>query len=164
MPGPSEWLASIARTLDRLPARWTTIGALAANRYRAEERFTTDLDLLVERHPHIEEALEAAGYGVLVVRTPGEDPHLLRLTRGAEQIDVLLPVVEYQEVALTRAVDHVLTAEDVIVHKLLAWRPRDRDDVRSILEAGVPLDDGYIARWAHEWEVTDRWTQARTGG
>lgn len=124
MPGPLEWLASIARTLDRLPVRWTTIGALAANRYRAEERFTTDVDLLVERHPLIEQALGAAGYEVVVVRSPGEDPHLLRLTRGSEQVDVLLPVVEYQEVALARAVDHVLTAEDVIVHKLLAWRAR----------------------------------------
>ncbi len=28
----------------------------------------------------------------------------------------------------------------VIVHKLLAWRPRDRDDVASILAAGHDLD------------------------
>lgn len=38
--------------------------------------------------------------------------------------------------ALERAVDHVLTAEDVIIHKLIAWRPRDRDDIAAILDAG----------------------------
>jgi len=137
---------------------------LAANRYRAEERFTTDVDLLADRHPRIAEALEVAGYDVVVVRSPGEEPHLLRLTRGQEQVDILLPVVAYQEVALARSVDHVLTAEDVIVHKLLAWRPRDRDDIRSILEAGVPLDGDYVTHWADEWQVADRWQQARAGG
>lgn len=110
MPGPSEWLASIAGTLERLPARWTLIGALAANRYRAEERFTTDIDVLAECHPGMEDALRGAGYDVHVLRAPGEPPHLPRLHRGEEQVDVLLPVVEYQEVALDRAVDHVLTA------------------------------------------------------
>ena len=51
-------------------------------------------------------------------------------------------MVEYQRVALRRSVDHVLTAEDVIVHKLIAWRLRDRDDIRSILEAaGAELAD-----------------------
>lgn len=164
MPGPLEWLDSLARTLDRLPVRWTTIGALAANHYRADERFTTDVDVLAERHPRMEDALGIAGYAVESVLQPGEAPHLLRLTRGPERVDILLPVVEYQEVALARAVDHVLTAEDVIVHKLIAWRPRDRDDVRSILEAGVPLDKAYITRWAEDWEVAGRWTQARTAG
>lgn len=163
MPGPSEWLASIARTLDRLPARWTVIGALAANRYRADERFTTDVDVLAERHPGMDQAIRGEGYEIQTVRSPGEPPHLLRLTRGAEKVDILLPIVEYQTVALARAVDHCLTAEDVIVHKLIAWRARDRDDVRSILEAGIPLDDGYITHWAQEWEVAMRWTQARTG-
>lgn len=50
-------------------------------------------------------------------------------------VDILLPAVAYQEVALDRAYDHPITAEDVIVHKLIAWRPRDRNDIASILEA-----------------------------
>lgn len=57
--------------------------------------------------------------------------------------------------------DHVITVEDVIVHKLIAWRPRDRSDIASILEAGHPLDLAYIERWAAEWDVLGRWEQAR---
>jgi hypothetical protein len=74
---------------------------------------------------------------------------------------VLLPAVDYQRSALDRAVDHVITVEDVIVHKLIAWRPRDRNDIASIFEAGHALDEQYIERWSREWDVLDRWEQAK---
>ncbi len=57
----------------------------------------------------------------------------------------------------------MLTPEDVIVHKLIAWRPRDRDDIASILDAGLALDVTYIEHWASEWEVLDRWRAATPG-
>lgn len=49
----------------------------------------------------------------------------------------------------------------MIVFKLLAWSRRDRADIASILAAGHSLDEEYIAHWAAEWLVTDRWDQAR---
>ncbi len=70
---------------------------------------------------------------VEIFTEPGEPPHLLQCYRGEQQVDILLPVVAYQQDALSRALDHVLTIEDVLVHKLIAWRHRDRDDIRSIL-------------------------------
>jgi hypothetical protein len=154
---PSAWLASIAEIFDRLGVEWTLIGALAANRYRATPRFTTDLDTMARHHDALVDELDKAGYEVAVFADEGEAPHLLRCHRGPEAVDILLPVIEYQAVALTRAVDHVLTVEDVIIHKLIAWRPRDRDDIRSILEAGVTLDDAYLAHWITEWQLDDRW-------
>ncbi len=54
----------------------------------------------------------------------------------------------------------MLTVEDVIVHKLIAWRSKDRDDIASILSPPPSLDVDYIVRWANEWEVTDRWIDA----
>jgi hypothetical protein len=83
---------------------------------------------------------------------------LIRCHRGPESGDILLPVIEYQGEALARAVDHVLTVEDVIIHKLIAWRPRDRDDIRSIREAGVPLDRAYLETWIAEWDLGERWS------
>jgi hypothetical protein len=154
---PSAWLASIADVFDALGLDWTVVGALAANRYRATPRFTTDLDTMARPHRALVDALRRAGYEVTVFADDGEEPHLIRCHRGPVTIDVLLPVIEYQVVALERAVDHVLTAEDVIIHKLIAWRPRDRDDVRSILEAGTSLDLGYLEHWIAEWGVTERW-------
>ena len=154
---PSAWLASIAEIFDDLGVEWTVVGALAANRYRATPRFTTDLDMMARYHSALVNALRQAGYEVSVFADEGELPHLIRCHRGPEAIDVLLPVVEYQAVALARAIDHVLAVEDVIIHKLIAWRPRDRDDIRSILENGSALDLSYLDRWITEWELAERW-------
>jgi len=137
---PSAWLASIAEIFDSLGVDWTLVGALAANRYRATPRFTTDVDTMANFDPSMAATFEAAGYDVSVIADDGEPAHLIRCYRGVQALDILLPVVEYQQLALDRAVDNVLTVEDVIIHKLIAWRLRDRDDVRSILEAGVSLD------------------------
>ncbi len=47
------------------------------------------------------------------------------------------------------------------MHKLIAWRPRDRDDIASILSTGRSFDRAYIEHWAVEWDVLDRWEQIR---
>jgi hypothetical protein len=39
------------------------------------------------------------------------------------------------------------SAEDVIIHKLFAGRPRDLEDVRGILGRHPVLDTSYIRRW-----------------
>jgi len=161
---PSAWLASIAEIFDSVGVEWTLVGALAANRYRATPRFTTDVDTMATFDPELERRLIDAGYDVDVIADVGEPPHLIRCHRGAEAVDILLPVVEYQRVALARAHDHVLTVEDVIVHKLIAWRPRDRDDIRSILEAGVALDREYLDGWIEEWDVAERWATFADSG
>jgi len=38
-------------------------------------------------------------------------------------------------------------AEDLIIHKLVAGRPRDLDDVRGVLARHPPLDDAYLTKW-----------------
>lgn len=159
MPSDSEWYAPVVDVLERLRLPWALAGALAANRYRAVPRATLDADLYTNWHASLVPSLEDAGYTVRQVVDPDVGtPHLLIVKHGQDRIDLLLPTVEYQEVALSRAQDgNVLTVEDVIIHKLLAWRPRDRDDVRSILDAGHNLDTAYIERWADAWEVLDLW-------
>ena len=157
----SAWLASIADVFDDTGVNWTLIGALAANRYRTTPRFTTDVDALAEFDPALIERLETAGYDVTAIADADEPPHLLRCYRGPEQIDILLAVVDYQVTALDRSVDHVLAIEDVIIHKLIAWRSRDRDDIRSILEADPDLDASYLDHWITEWELVNRWSTFR---
>jgi hypothetical protein len=159
---PSDSAASAAEILDRLGGRWAFVGALAALRYRTTPRVTTDVDVLAEAVPGLADAFSEEGYEVTVLGDAGEPPHLIVVRGRGDRIDILLPVVEYQLVALDRAADHVITVEDVLVHKLIAWRPRDRDDIASILEAGHAIDHGYVKRWASEWDVLDRWHDALT--
>jgi hypothetical protein len=158
---PSDSSRAGAEILTRAGVDWALIGALAALRYRATPRLTVDADFLASWTPDLAASFRREGYDVDEVAEPGEPPHLLVVRGKGDVIDVLLAVVEYQRVALDRAVDHVLTVEDVIVHKLIAWRPRDRNDIASILDTDVAIDGAYIEHWAAEWDVADRWTEAR---
>ena len=161
-PRPWAWLAPLAETLDGLGVPWAVAGALAADRYRATQRFTVDLDLLVGWSDALPEAMERLGYDVHVLADHDEPPHLIRLRSASERVDLLVALVEYQRVALTRSnPDHLLTVEDVIVHKLISWRPKDQDDVASILAAGHELDGAYIEQWVVAWQVDDRWDEIR---
>jgi hypothetical protein len=158
---PSDSLASAAEVLDGLGARWAVIGALAAMHYRATPRATADVDILAEYVDGIAEAFRSRGYHVRLFAEEGEEPHMLAVRGKGDRIDVLFPAIDYQRVALSRARDHVITVEDVIVHKLIAWRPRDRDDVLSILELAPQIDEDYVREWARRWDVLDRWEQVR---
>lgn len=153
--------AEFRQRLARLGVRAVVIGAVAANSYRTEPRLTTDIDFLADTLDGLADGLRRAGYEVRVVSEPDGEPYLLFIRGRGEAVDVMLAETEYQMQAMNRAVDGVITAEDVVVHKLLAWRDRDRDDIASILAAGHDLDDDYITNWARAWDVADRWDQVR---
>lgn len=76
-------------------------------------------------------------------------------------MDLLLAETEYQRLTMRRAVKGVLTPEDAIVHKLIAGRSLDLDDITSILAAGCELDVAYIGEHADAWGVHERWNQIR---
>lgn len=161
MPEPWDYWTRYRDQLADLGTDPVLIGALAAGQYRLDPRATTDVDFLVRSLTGVPEHFEAQGYDVRVMTEPGEtEPYVVFIRGEGVAVDALRAETEYQRVAMDRAVDGVLTVEDVIVHKLLAWRPRDQDDVASILAAGHPLDIGYIERWAEEWDVLDRWRAA----
>jgi len=43
--------------------------------------------------------------------------------------------------------------EDLIIHKLVAGRPRDIEDVRSILVRNADYDREYVQRWLADFEA-----------
>lgn len=163
---------ALGAILDRLGIAWTLIGALAANRYRREVRLTGDVDVLVASYgpglAAFEAAATEAGWSV---RRGTPDGAILRLRHpelGAA--DVLLAETDYQRTALERASVEALEGgspvrflrvEDVIVHKLIAGRPRDVDDIGEILATGRGLDVEYVERWASFWGVLDLWRKLR---
>ena len=155
--------------------RWAVIGALAANAYRSQTRTTTDLDLLAvlseDGYESMRSALERDGWQVRP--TGGESlafPDIIRLRHDSYfPTDVLLAKIPYQVIAVERArlLDPIalgfalpyLSPEDVVIHKLLAYRFRDRDDLESLAKAGVALDEEYIEYWCRQWEISDRWRE-----
>ena len=85
--------------------------------------------------------------------------------------DLLLAKTPYQVVTAQRArlLDPIalgfplpyLSPEDVVVHKLLAYRFRARDDVKSFAKADVPLDEEYIRTGAPSRRLAT-WEQFRS--
>ena len=51
-----------------------------------------------------------------------------------------------------RASVRFASPEDVVVHKVIAGRSRDLDDVRSILLKNSDIDRGYIRHWLAEFD------------
>lgn len=130
---------------------------------RASDRVTTDADFLVSWEPGLVEAIREDGWEVRIAADPGDPPHLIRARRADEAVDFLVALTHYQQEALRRATDHVLTVEDVVVHKVIAWRERDREDIQSILEAGHEIDWDYVSEWVEYFGFEERLKQLPSG-
>ena len=165
-------LRALGDLLDALGIRWVLIGALAANRYRSSPRLTQDVDLLLadagSSLETLESSLRSAGWQV---QRASPEAELIRL-RHAEKgmADLMFAATDYQHEAIRRAREEsfddgasarVLTAEDVIVHKLIAGRTQDIADIEAILAAKHPLDENYIEKWADYWDVLASWRSLR---
>ena len=157
--------------------QWAFIGAVARNAW-APPRATTDLDLaVVADHATlvaIGAALESLGYSLVrEQRAEAADPLPdILVFRGDDtdlrQVDVLVAKTPFEDDVVRRAetitVEEfrlpVANPEGLVVYKLLADRPRDREDIRAILStqarAARPFDWSYVERWSEFWQIRDR--------
>lgn len=44
--------------------------------------------------------------------------------------------------------------EDLIIHKIFAGRPRDLEDVRSVIVKNPEIDNSYIRKWLKEFDLS----------
>jgi hypothetical protein len=76
------------------------------------------------------------------------------------RIDFIFSFIPYERQAIERAKPVLLndepvmfaSAEDVIIHKCFAGRPRDLEDARSIIIKNPDFDEAYVRRWLRELE------------
>jgi predicted nucleotidyltransferase len=162
----------LARVLAALGVRWVLIGAVAANVYRRETRLTGDVDLLLADAgtdiAALEHEFRLRGWQVRRATPDGDILRMRHPTLGA--VDLQTAGTDYQRQAIDRSrrellesglAVYVLSVEDVIIHKLIAGRPRDIGDLQSILEVDRPLDEAYLDRWTRFWEVRETWAALR---
>ena len=54
----------------------------------------------------------------------------------------------------------LVSAEDVVVLKLVAWRPKDQGDLDDLLLVVGPLDEAYLRTWAIRLDIEERLEEA----
>lgn len=55
---------------------------------------------------------------------------------------------------------HILTAEDLLIYKLIAWRKKDQAAIQQLLAVERTLDWARVRRWAEAYQVSDRLEEA----
>ena len=167
---------------DRLQLPYAIMGGIAV-RAHGLPRPTFDVDFVLavprERREDLFAAIEEAGYtvpddyrGGWVDSVGGMPLFKVRLFIEGRGIDADIFLMEndfQRDVMSRRILDEIegkpvrlITAEDLILFKLLAGRPRDLLDIKDILFMQGQLDEGYMRRWAAPLGVSEQLEQALT--
>jgi hypothetical protein len=162
-----ELLARIARKLKRSDLPYMIIGGQAVLLY-GTPRMTKDIDITLGVDIGQLESLlpELGPMGLEIIpedfRSFAEKTSVLptKDKASAIRVDFIFSFTPYERQAISRAKAVLLSgtnvmfasAEDVIIHKIFAGRPRDLEDVRSILLKNPDLDRTYVRKWLSEFE------------
>ena len=162
-----QLLVELARALNRREIEYMIIGGQAVLIY-GEFRLTRDIDItLGVGEERLQEILDLATELRLHVSVehPQEfvrDTMVLPCLDPASdiRIDFIFSNSEYERQALQRVHRVSLgeeeicyaSLEDLVIHKMITARPRDLEDVRSILLKNQNVDQEYIQSWLGQFE------------
>lgn len=160
-------LEKIALALEGRRIRYMVIGGQAVLLY-GEPRLTRDIDVTLgatpERLPDVLSLVSERGWRVLVEDPADFVPRTMVLPclepPSGIRVDFIFSNSLYEQQALERArpikvgeaAVRFAAVEDLIIHKLVAGRPRDLEDVRGILLKRPPIDLAYIHHWLGEFD------------
>ena len=165
-----ELIAELGRLCGSAGARWALGGGHAANRYRSQVRATIDIALHLDAEPEIRDRIEddLASDGWEVRRFSADGSIQSAIRGGRERLDLLYSETDLEREAVERAQSNmesevpVLDGECLIVFKLIADRPRDNDDVISILLAHPEWSESdWIREQAKQWDREGQWNELR---
>jgi len=162
-----QLLEAIARGLERLGIPYMLIGGQAVLLY-GEPRLTRDVDVTLGvgpgRLPELLEWVRGNGWQVLV-EAPAEFVEKTMVLPCLEpvsgiRIDLIFSFSLYEQQALKRARRVPIggiqvcfaSLEDLMIHKVLAGRPRDLEDLRIVLLKNPAFDLEYVHRWLGEFD------------
>ena len=154
--------------------RYAILGGLATM-LRGRPRFTKDVDVLLDvpqvALPGLLDELAGRGFSLdrdAVIREFVQH-HMTAFRYGMVRIDWLKPVLPIYAYALAAAttvlwteghVMRVLATEGLIVTKMVAFRPQDQEDIRTLLAANRDDIDSDLIR--REWSTVSQDEDART--
>jgi len=162
-----QLLETIALSLDQRSIPYMVIGGQAVLLY-GEPRLTRDIDVTLgigpDRWEEIRGLVAELGWKILA-ESPEEFVRKSLVLPCLEpssgiRVDFIFSFSAYELQAMDR-VRHVplgkadvrfAAIEDLIVHKIVAGRPQDLEDVRNILLKKPTLDLPYLQRWLLEFD------------
>lgn len=163
-----EVLRKVVGFLQREAIPFVVVGGLA-NAVWGEPRATRDVDVKVyigERTPREFAKMVAREFAPVQPLPGGPDLIVSLAFPSGVTVDFLIAIPGYEEVVLDRAQPRLLagmqlpicSAEDLIIYKVIADRPKDWADIEGVLtEQGNRLDQTYIRNWLRQFaEVLER--------
>lgn len=162
-----ELIQRIANALnvERIP--YMIIGGQAIL-YYGEPRFTKDIDITlgidVDKLDYFRNITSILKLKILVdkvndfVRKTMVLPCIDESTNI--RIDFIFSNTDYERQAIQRSVEikfdeipvKIASFEDVVIHKIIAGRPRDIEDIKSILMKNSKYDKKYISDWLRKFD------------
>lgn len=160
-------LGRISRQLRLAKIPYMVIGGQAVLLY-GEPRLTKDIDITlgvgIEAFEKIKGSVSRLG-----LTTLPEDPKkfvretmvLPLLDPGSGiRVDLIFSSLSYERQALQRAkrvklgksLIRFASLEDVVIHKVIAGRPRDLEDIKGMLMKNPTYDRRYIRKWLKEFD------------
>ncbi len=141
------------------------IGGQAVLLY-GEPRLTRDIDITlgmgVDGLDRVKRIIKAIGLKSLVKKEFVERNRVLPTIdkKSGIRVDFIFSFSPYERQAIERARDIKLgrslvrfaSLEDVVIHKVIAGRARDLEDVRSILLKNLKYDLVYIEKWLKQFD------------
>ena len=150
---------------DSIP--YMVIGGQAVLLY-GEPRLTRDIDITlgvgVRELNKLKETISSLGLKILVERDEEfVERNMVFPTldeKSGIRVDFIFSFSPYERQAIERAKDIKLgrslvrfaSLEDVVIHKVIAGRARDLEDIKSILLKNQKYDSDYIEKWLKEFD------------
>lgn len=160
-------LAKISGGLNSLKIPYMVIGGQAVLVY-GEPRLTKDIDITVgvgiDRLGSVRNLVKRLGFRVLV----NDVEKFVRKTmtfpvadkKSGIRLDIIFSFSDYERQAIANAKKiriagstvRFASLEDVVIHKIIAGRPRDLEDVKSILLKNRRYNSKYILGWLKKFD------------
>ena len=160
-------LKKVARELKKTSIPYMVIGGQAVLLY-GEPRLTRDIDITlgvgVEGLNKVRGIVGRVGLKILVekVKEFVEKNMVLPALdkKSGIRVDFIFSFSPYERQAIERGKDVILgrttvrfaSLEDLVIHKVIAGRARDFEDVKSVLLKNPKFDSAYILRWLKEFD------------
>lgn len=159
-------IEALQKLLEKFDDRGVIIGGIAVG-FLGRPRLTEDVDaMFLLSTQDIPRFLEAANNESIEPRIPNADEFarknrvlLLQHVPTETNIDISLGIMPFEEEIVERGIIRstatlsvrLPSPEDLIIMKAVAHRPKDMEDIRTILDKNPKLDIPRIEKWVRQF-------------